>query len=127
MRKISQELSKSVTVNTENMRQKILTLSGGNQQKVVIARWLGNETKLLILDEPSRGVDVGARSEIHKVIQKLASSGTSIIVISSDDEELEALCDRVLTLVEGHISAEVSGAELTAENLTLLSFGKKSA
>jgi ABC-type sugar transport system ATPase subunit len=127
MRKNSEDLSKTVTVNTENMKQKILTLSGGNQQKVVIARWLGNGTKLLILDEPSRGVDVGARGEIHKVIRELAKQGTSIIVISSDDEELEALCDRVLTLVEGQITAEVSGADLTAEHLTSLSFGKKTA
>lgn len=127
MRKNSLELAKLVTVNTNNMRQKILTLSGGNQQKVVIARWLGKETKLLILDEPSRGVDVGARSEIHKVIRQLAQEGTSIIVISSDDEELEALCDRVITLVEGRITSEVSGGDIKAENLTALSFGKKSA
>jgi ribose transport system ATP-binding protein len=125
MRKIAGDLSEKVTVNTKNMRQGILTLSGGNQQKVVIARWLGQSTKLLILDEPSRGVDVGAREEIHKVVRNLAKTGTSIIIISSDDEELEAVCDRVLTLVEGKISSEVEGSDLTAENLTSLSFGKR--
>jgi ABC-type sugar transport system ATPase subunit len=126
MRKTAAELSDLVTVNTKNMRQGILTLSGGNQQKVVIARWLGEQTKLLILDEPSRGVDVGAREEIHRVIRNLAKQGTSIIVISSDDEELEAVCDRVITLVEGTITSEVQGPELTAENLRSLSFGKRS-
>ena len=127
MRSKSAELSKLVTVNTENMRQEIATLSGGNQQKVVIARWLGMKTEMLILDEPSRGVDVGAREEIHKVIKQLADEGTSIIVISSDNEELEMLCDRVLTMVEGRITAESTGDEITASNLTALSFARTSS
>lgn len=125
MRSRALELATLVTVNTKNMKQGIGTLSGGNQQKVVIARWLGKKTRLLILDEPSRGVDVGAREEIHKVIRHLANEGTSIIVISSDNEELEMLCDRVLTMVEGQITSEVYGSELTAAHLTTLSFGNK--
>jgi ribose transport system ATP-binding protein len=105
------------------MKQRIGTLSGGNQQKVVIARWLGKPTKLLILDEPSRGVDVGAREEIHHVVRELAKKGTSIIIISSDDEELELLCDRVLVMREGAIVAEVTGNQISANTLTALSFG----
>ena len=127
MRSKSADLSKLVTVNTKNMRQEIATLSGGNQQKVVIARWLGMKTEMLILDEPSRGVDVGAREEIHKVIKQLADEGTSIIVISSDNEELEMLCDRVLTMVEGRITSESTGDEITASNLTALSFARTSS
>jgi ribose transport system ATP-binding protein len=117
------ELCALVTVNTKNMKQRIGTLSGGNQQKVVIARWLGKPTKLLILDEPSRGVDVGAREEIHHVVRELAKKGTSIIIISSDDEELELLCDRVLVMREGAIVAEVTGNQISANTLTALSFG----
>jgi ABC-type branched-subunit amino acid transport system ATPase component len=124
MRSKSLELSKLVTVNTGNMRRTILTLSGGNQQKVVIARWLGMKTEVLILDEPSRGVDVGAREEIHRVIKQLAEQGTSILVISSDNEELEMLCERVLTMVEGKITSESTGNGITASNLTSLSFAR---
>lgn len=97
-------------------------LSGGNQQKVVIGKWLMREPHILILDEPSRGVDIGARVEIHKIIRELAGQGVSVIVISSDNEELPNLCDRVLVMAEGMIVGEVRGAEITKDKLLSLSY-----
>ncbi len=101
---------------------KVASLSGGNQQKALIARWLSSGVKLLILDEPSRGVDVGAREEIHDAIRALARSGVGIIVISSDVEELAILADRVLVMREGHISGELTGAEITEASIIELSY-----
>jgi ABC-type sugar transport system ATPase subunit len=88
-------------------------LSGGNQQKVVIGKWLARRPQILILDEPSRGVDIGARSEIHHIIGELTAEGISVIIISSEAEELPGLCDRVLVLVEGRVVKELRGAEIT--------------
>jgi ribose transport system ATP-binding protein len=119
------KFAKDVTVNTADMRQLIGSLSGGNQQKAVIARWLARSTSLLILDEPSRGVDVGARIEIHRVIRELAAKGTAILAISSDVEELVGLCDRVIVMVEGRIRAELTGSEITTERMISLSFTRK--
>lgn len=97
-------------------------LSGGNQQKVVIGKWLARGPRVLILDEPSRGVDIGARGEIHRIIRALASEGMSVIVISSETEELPGLCDRVLVMVEGRIGAELRGAAITREALVQASY-----
>ena len=97
-------------------------LSGGNQQKAVIARWLNGNTRLLILDEPSRGVDIGAREEIHESIRKLARAGVGIIVISSDVEELAALADRVVVMCEGRITGELIGDDVTEARIIALSY-----
>ena len=78
-------------------------LSGGNQQKVVLARWLLRECRVLLLDEPTRGVDVGARSEIYELIRELADSGVAVVVVSSDVEEVLGLADRVLVVREGRV------------------------
>ena len=130
-RKRSQAVADLVTVKARNVGALVGSLSGGNQQKVVIARWLLDKPKVLILDEPSRGVDVGARAEVHRVIRELASTGTAILVISSDNEELVTLCDRVVVLAEGHVSGQLIGEEITEDRLVSLSFarshGKESA
>ena len=88
-------------------------LSGGNQQKVVIGRWLHQRAAVLILDEPTRGVDVGARAEIHRLIRRLAEDGMAVMVISSEPDELPDLCDRVLVMAEGRIVRELKGGDLT--------------
>jgi ribose transport system ATP-binding protein len=88
-------------------------LSGGNQQKVVLARWLLRECKVLLLDEPTRGVDVGAKAEIYKVIADLARAGLGVVVVSSELSELAGLCTRVLVMREGELVAEVPGEEAT--------------
>lgn len=117
--------TQEVGVNTKDMKMLIGSLSGGNQQKVVIARWITQKPKLLILDEPSRGVDVGARAEIHRVIRELADQGTAVIAISSDSEELVDLCDRVIVMNEGKITDVLTGSRITLENIVSMSFHRR--
>jgi ABC-type sugar transport system ATPase subunit len=121
-RRRAQQAADAVTVKASNVTQLVGSLSGGNQQKVAIARWLVNPPRLLILDEPSRGVDVGARAEVHKVIRDLAARGTAVLAISSDNEELVGLCDRVLVMAEGRITGELSESSLTIDEIVHLSF-----
>jgi ribose transport system ATP-binding protein len=95
------------------------SLSGGNQQKVVLAKWLETDPVLMVLDDPTRGVDVGARVEVHEVITELADSGTAIVLASTDLHELVAVCDRVLVFQRGQIVDELSGARLTEPELSV--------
>ncbi len=96
------------------------TLSGGNQQKVLLARWLAHRPRVLILDEPTRGVDVGAKAQIHAIVRALADQGTAVMVISSDLPELLALSDRIVVLCGGTIRGEVSGAGATPDTVLAL-------
>ena len=109
-------------VKTHSMRTIVGQLSGGNQQKVVIGKWVARAPRVLILDEPSRGVDVGARAEIHGIIGELAARGTGIVVISSEIEELVGLCSRVLVMVEGRVSGELAGDAITKEAMLQMSY-----
>jgi putative multiple sugar transport system ATP-binding protein len=95
----------------------VQTLSGGNQQKVVLAKWMFTEPDVLILDEPTRGVDVGAKYEIYTIVNSLAEQGKSVLVISSELPELLGLCDRIYTLSAGRITGEVPRADATQERL----------
>jgi ribose transport system ATP-binding protein len=97
--------------------------SGGNQQKVVIAKWLDNAPELLILDEPTRGVDVGAKQEIYAIIRNLADSGVSIIVVSSEMEEILGVCDRIIVMHEGRIKGEFMRGEATQEKILYAASG----
>ena len=99
------------------------SLSGGNQQKVALAKWLAIDTKLIILDEPTRGVDVGAKTEIYKIINDLAGKGVAIIIVSSEMSEIIGMCDRALVMREGEIKGEVKKEELTENNLIKLAMG----
>jgi ribose transport system ATP-binding protein len=107
-------------VRAPSERALLNTLSGGNQQKAVLARWIGRSPGLLLLDEPTQGVDIGARAEIHKLVRGAADDGTSVIIVASDLEELALLCDRVLVIGNGRVRAEASGDVLTADELTRL-------
>ena len=91
------------------------SLSGGNQQKVLIAKWVATAPRVLLLDEPTRGVDVGAKAEIHRKIQQLASEGLAVLVVSSDLPEVLTLADRVLVMREGRLRGELPGAQATEE------------
>jgi ribose transport system ATP-binding protein len=88
------------------------TLSGGNQQKILLARWLVHGTRVLLLDEPTRGVDVGARAEIYALIRKLSAAGTAIVIVSSEIEEVLGLADRVLIIAEGRVLATVAASDI---------------
>jgi len=122
MRGRAEGLVKQLGIKTPGIANKIIELSGGNQQKAMIARWLGPNIRLLILDEPSRGVDIGAREEIHDVIRELAAKGVGIIVISSDVEELAILADRVVVLHEGKVAGELTGNDITEARIIALSY-----
>lgn len=100
------------------------TLSGGNQQKVVLAKWLMNEARVLFLDEPTRGIDVGAKAEIYQLIDQLAQSGVAVVLVSSELPEVLGLCDRILVLHEGRISGEFSRAQATPEAVMACAIGE---
>ena len=114
--KAAQETADNVRLTAGRLFDKTNTLSGGNQQKVVLGKALLTGAQVLMLDEPTRGVDVGARADIYRIIQQLADEGKSIILVSSDWEELLALSDRVLVMAEGRITAELCGDEITERN-----------
>jgi ribose transport system ATP-binding protein len=108
------------------LEQAVSGLSGGNAQKVVIGKWLLRNPRFLLLDDPTKGVDVGAKAEIYKLLAELCAEGKSILLYSSDDEELIGLCDRVLVMHDGRISTELTGASLTKANLVAASLGAAS-
>lgn len=112
---VVRDLVQKLRVRTPSLGQRVGNLSGGNQQKVVIARWLALNPKVLILDEPTRGVDVGAKAEIHALISELAQQGVAILMISSELPEVLGVSDRVLVMREGEIVAEFSRAEATQD------------
>jgi ABC-type sugar transport system ATPase subunit len=105
----------------------IFNFSGGNQQKVLLGKWLALRPRMLILDEPTRGVDIGAKVLIHKVIQELAEEGNSILLISSDLQELSGLSDRVVVLREGHLTGEIVCEDISEERLLLAANGEGEA
>ena len=124
-RRQAQVLSTSLDVRPHGVDRMVRLLSGGNQQKVVLARWLLRECRVLLLDEPTRGVDVGARSEIYTLIRTLADSGVAVVVVSSEVEEVLGLSDRVLVVREGHIVHEGPATEIDeARVLDLVMEGK---
>ena len=120
---IASELARRVSLKFERLSNSVSTLSGGNQQKVAIAKMLSISPRLIFLDEPTRGVDVGAKFEIHRILRGLAEGGVGIVAISSEFPELIGLCDRVLVVHEGRIAGELAGDALTEENLIRLASG----
>jgi rhamnose transport system ATP-binding protein len=92
-------------------------LSGGNQQKVVLAKWLARTPELLIVDEPTRGIDIGTKSEVHRLISQLATEGVAVLVISSELPEVLTVADRVLVMREGQLAARLDRAEATEESI----------
>ena len=105
---------------TEGIDTRVQNLSGGNQQKVLLAKCLDSKPDVLILDEPTRGVDVGAKAEIYKIISDLAREGVAIIMISSELPELISMSDRVVVMYEGRISGELKKGEITELNVMML-------
>jgi len=93
------------------------TMSGGNQQKVVIAKWLATDPTLLIIDEPTRGIDVGTKAEVHRLLSELAGQGLAILMISSELPEVLGMADRVLVVREGHLTANIDRDEATPESV----------
>ena len=113
----SEELMKEVNLRPFDVAKPIGSFSGGNQQKAIIGRWLAADTKIYLFDEPTRGIDVGAKAEIYHLIEKLAREGRAIIVVSSELPEVIRVSDRVLVMREGRISATLTGPEITEANI----------
>jgi methyl-galactoside transport system ATP-binding protein len=102
---------------TPNQKTQIQSLSGGNQQKVIIARWLLTDPEVLLLDEPTRGIDVGAKYEIYELILKLANDNKTVLVVSSEMPELHGICDRILVMSGGRLAGEVDAKTATQEQI----------
>lgn len=113
----SEQLVKALRIKTPHLQQPALHLSGGNQQKIIIARWVCKDTDILIFDEPTRGIDVGAKLEIYELMNRLVAKGKSIIMISSELPETLGMCDRILVMRNGRITGELDNATATQENI----------
>ncbi len=117
IRQTARNFVESLRIKTPSEKQLTKNLSGGNQQKVVIAKWLVKDCDILIFDEPTRGIDVGAKAEIYALLNDLAAAGTSIIMISSELPEVLRMSHRVLVMAEGRVSGVLEAAEATQESV----------
>jgi ribose transport system ATP-binding protein len=117
------EYSKKLHVKTPGLRQTIKYLSGGNQQKVVLAKWLCNDVRVLIVDEPTRGIDVGAKFEVYELLNRLSDAGVAIIMISSELPEILGMSDRIIVIHEGKINGELDAKKTTQEEILYLAAG----
>jgi len=117
---------RQLRVKTPSLRQLAMNLSGGNQQKVVLARWLSEEVKVILLDEPTRGIDVGAKSEIYSIMYDLAASGAGVVMVSSDLPEVLGVADRIVVMRQGAVAGELSRAEATQEACLHLALPRQS-
>ena len=115
---VSEKYRKAIRIKTPSIEQQIVNLSGGNQQKVIIARWLAkNNLKVLIVDEPTRGIDVGAKAEIYNLLDELAQSGLAVVIMSSEMQEILNICDRIYVMKQGRITDEYAIEDATQEKL----------
>ena len=124
-KKTANEFKNRLQIKTPSLEQEVGKLSGGNQQKVMFSKWLNTQPKIIILDEPTRGIDVGAKAEVHAMIQELAEKGLSIICISSDLPEVLAMSDRILIMREGRQMGILASREATQESVMSLAMGQK--
>ena len=121
---LAEESVRRLAIKTPSIQQQVQFLSGGNQQRVVIAKWLATHPKVLLIDEPTRGIDVGAKSEIYALLNRLASQGVAILMISSELPEILAMSDRILVMHQGRIRAELPGKSATEETIMRFATGQ---
>ena len=124
-KKDSVEMQEILNIKTPSLDTPAGSLSGGNQQKIVIAKWLLHHPKVLIMDEPTRGIDVGAKYEIYKIMCDLAAQGVGIVMISSDLPEIIGICDRTIVMSEGKITGEVERKDFSQEHIMAFAVGGK--
>jgi ribose transport system ATP-binding protein len=119
------DMVRQLAIKVDDIDRPVATLSGGNQQKVVIAKWLMTEARIILLNDPTRGIDVGTKQEIYQLLRKLADAGAAILLYSTDYDELVGCCDRVAILYQGRILRELCGTEITEHNIvaTALNLG----
>jgi rhamnose transport system ATP-binding protein len=123
-KKTAESFRERLNIRAASLEQTAGTLSGGNQQKVVLSKWLNTQPRLLILDEPTRGIDVGAKAEVHHIIDELAQQGMGIIMISSDLPEVLAMSDRIVVMREGRQMAILDRREATQERVMTAAMGQ---
>jgi rhamnose transport system ATP-binding protein len=126
-RAIAEQYASSLRIKTASIDAPVGTLSGGNQQKVSLARWLATDPAVLILDEPTQGVDVAAKSELHRLIRQQVEGGLAVVLISSELPEILALSDRVIVMRRGRIAAELTKEEASPERILALALGPAAA
>jgi ribose transport system ATP-binding protein len=126
-KRVAQEMLRKLNIKTPGLGQIVQYLSGGNQQKVVLAKWLALNPKVLLLDEPTRGIDVGAKQEIYQLMEQLAEQGVATLFVSSEMEEILGMADRVLVMHEGAITGELSRDEMSEEAVMQLATGRVKA
>ena len=119
-RQLAEEMVDALDIQTPSLEVKTRSLSGGNQQKVVIGKWLNSQVKILMMDEPTRGIDIHAKEQVYKLVRDLAESGISVIFVSSEIEEVLAVSDRVLVINQGRIIAEMPSYEAELEQVLAL-------
>jgi ribose transport system ATP-binding protein len=117
----------AMKIKTPDSAQAVQFLSGGNQQKVVLGKWLALRPRVLLLDEPTRGIDIGAKQEIYRLMEDLAGQGVAILFVSSEMEEILGMSDRVLVMHEGGIAGELARGELSEEAVMHLATGSRLA
>jgi ribose transport system ATP-binding protein len=126
-REVAKQFVRDLQIAARSIDQETRRLSGGNQQKVVLAKWLASKSKILIVDEPTRGVDVGAKAAIHSLLNDLANQGATIVMISSELPELIGMSDRVIVMHEGRITGELNRSELSEEAVMLYATGQEAS
>ena len=114
---VTEKYEKILRIKTPTIEQLVKNLSGGNQQKVVLAKWLAMDPDIIIFDEPTRGIDVGAKQEIYEVMNELANQGKAIVMISSDMEELIGMSDRIIVLCKGRMAGTLNKNEISQETI----------
>jgi len=122
-RRLAERYVQDLAIRTPSVDQNAMYLSGGNQQRVVIAKWLATKPKILIVDEPTRGVDIGAKAELHALLRDLAAEGMAILMISSDMPEVLAVSDRILVMHQGRLAGELSAENATQEAVMSFAMG----
>ncbi len=122
---VSKDYIRKLNIKTPTIHKQVRELSGGNQQKVIISKWIFKQPKILIMDEPTRGIDVGSKYEIYEIMNRLSSQGISIIFVSSEVEEIIGMCDRAMIMANFKIVGELDRAHLTADNILNLSFERE--
>jgi ABC-type sugar transport system ATPase subunit len=122
-RRLAERLRRELDIRARGVEQVVDSLSGGNQQKAVVARWLATRPRILIVDEPTQGVDVGAKAEIHSLLRALASEGMGVLMISSDLPELLGMSDRIAVMAGGRVRGILDGATATDEEVMQVAAG----
>ena len=121
--KLARDYTQRLDLRAASLDQDVGLLSGGNQQKVLIAKWLATKPRVIILDEPTKGIDIGSKAAVHEFMAELAAEGLAVIMVSSEIPEILGMSDRVIVMREGRIAAELTGPDMTPERLVRAAAG----